>query len=473
MDEPIVHDRVTVPFSGPGAGTAPLTWGQKSILQDMRNSDWTYNISGAHHLPEGLTVADVAERLGRLMGKHPALRTRFGTDDEGKPCQVVHGSGEIDLEVMTFADHLDRAAAVDHGNKLWLKWMAAPLAEHTPWSLRMGVMRHRGEAVYAVLTIGHLVADGVGALLLMTDLGLGELVGRPVDPDAVLLADLGRRESAPELRRVSDRAMRYWEGHLRDLPPLTFGGSGAPDYEAGRRCRNVRFSSRAAYLAVVEIARRTRTDTGRVLLAVIATAIARTTGVDPLTLHVAAGNRYRPGLADVIGTVVQNAVLTLDLDGTVDDVIAQARRATTAALMNSYYDPDRLAELTARLDAERGHPARITCRVNDRRFSTRTRADAVADAAPLTEDEIRSRLPETYLRWNKFVYRWTDQLFVNIEDHPDTVYLQVVGDTEIFSAEQVEAMLRAVEEVAVEAAFHPDVPTGARPRPAVSGGGPR
>ncbi|MFD0200904.1 MULTISPECIES: condensation domain-containing protein [Saccharothrix] len=469
MGERIVQSRVTVPFSGPGAGTAPLSWGQKTILQDMRNSDWTYNISGAHHLPEGLTVADVAERLSRLMGKHSALRTRFGTDDDGKPCQVVHGSGEIDLEVMTFADHLDRTDAVDHGNRLWLKWMASPLEEHTPWPLRMGVMQYRGEAVYLVLTLGHLVVDGVGGLLLMTDLGLGELVGRPVDPDAVRLADLARQEATPELRRVSDRAMRYWETHLRALPPLTFGESGAPDYEAGRRCRNVRFQSRAAYLAVVEIARRTRTDTGRVLLAVIATAIARATGVNPLTLHVAAGNRYRPGLADVIGSVVQNAVLTLDFDGTVDDVIAQARQATTAALMNSYYDPDQLAELAARLDAERGYPARITCRINDRRFSTRARADAVAEAVPLTEDEIRARLPETHLKWHKFVYRWTDQLFVNIEDHPDTVYLQVVSDTEAFPAEQVEAMLYAVEEVAVEAAFRSDVPTGAQPRPAVTG----
>jgi hypothetical protein len=473
MGERIVHDRVAVPFSGPGAGTAPLSWGQKAILQDMRNSDWTYNISGAHYVPDGLTVADVAERLGRLMGKHPALRTRFGTDDDGKPCQVVHGSGEIELEVMTFADHLDRTDAVDHGNRLWLKWMATPLEEHTPWPLRMGVMQYRGEAVYMVLTLGHMVVDGVGGLLLMTDLDLGELVGRPVDPDAVRLADLARWETTPQARRISDRAMRYWEGHLRSLPPLTFGEPEVPDYEAGRRCRNVRFQSRAAYLAVVEIARRIRTDTGPVLLAVIATAIARTTGVNPLTLHVASGNRYRPGLADVIGSVVQNAVLTLDFDGTVDDVIAQARQATTSALMHSYYDPDQLAELAERLDAERGHPARITCRVNDRRFSTRSRADAVEAAPAVTEDEIRARQPETHLKWHRFVYRWTDQLFVNIEDHPDTVHLQVVTDIDLFPAEQVEALLHAVEEVAIEAAFHSDVPTGAQPRPAVTGAGSR
>ncbi|WP_158839830.1 condensation domain-containing protein [Saccharothrix deserti] len=463
VSDRIVSDRITVPFSGPGAGTAPLTWGQKAIIQDMRTSDWTYNISGAHPLPEGLTVEDIAARLSRLMGKHPALRTRLGTDAEGRPCQVVSASGEIDLEVVTFADELERDAAVNYANKLWLDWMATPIARHSPWSLRMAVMRHRGAAVSLVLTIGHLVADGVGALLLMTDLGIGELAGRAVDPDALCLADLARREQTPEVRRVSDRAMRYWEGQLRPLPPLTFGAPKSPDYRPGERCRNVRFHSPAAYLAVLAIAQRTRTDTSRVLLAVIAIAIGRTTGVNPLTTHVVASNRFRPALADVIGSVVQNSVLTLDLDGNVGDVVARARQATTLAWMQAYYDPDQLAELTARLDAERGHPARITCRISDRRFSTRVEAEAMARSASVTAEAIRAQLPETFLKWHKYVYRWTDQVFINIEDRPKTVYLQMVFDTEVFTTQQVEAMLRAVEEVAIEAAFDPDALTRVAP----------
>lgn len=459
MAEGFVLDRITVPFAGPGAGTAPLTWGQKALLRDMRTSDWTYNISGAHHLPEGLTVTDVAELLGRLMGKHPALRTRIGADDEGNPCQVVSGSGEIDLEVVTFADELDREAAYRYGNKRWLEWMASPLEQHTPWPIRMGVMQHRGAAVYLVLTIGHLVADGVGGLLLMTDLGLGELAGTAVDPGAVRLADLARREQTPQVRRISDRAMRYWEEQLRPLTPMTFDAPDSPDYEPGGRCRNVRFHSPAAYLAVLAIAQRTRTDTSRVLLVLIAIAIGRTTGVNPLTTHLVASNRFRPGLSDVIGSVVQNAVLTLDLDGTVDDVVARARQTTTLAWMHAYYDPDQLDELAARLDDERGHPARITCRISDRRFSTKTDAEEQVRTATVTPEAIRAKLPETFLRWHKFVYRWTDQVFINVEDRPDTVYLQMVFDIDAFTKEQVEALLRAVEEVAVEAAFDPAAPT--------------
>ncbi|NUT45751.1 MAG: condensation protein [Saccharothrix sp.] len=463
MADGIVLDRIAVPFAGPGAGVAPLSWGQKALLKDMRTSNWTYNISGAHYLPDGLTVQDVADRLSALMGKHPALRTRMGTDDEGRPCQVVSASGEIDLEVVDFADHLDRADAVNYGNRLWLKWMAVPLAKHTPWPLRMGVMRYRGEAVYLVLTIDHMVADGVGALLLMTDLGIGELAGTPVDADAVRLADLARREQTPQVRRISDRAMVHWERHLRDLPPTTFGGPKSPDYQPGERCRNVRIHSPATYLAVLAIAQRTRTDTSRVLVALIAIALGRTTGVNPLTTHLVAGNRYRPGLSDVIGSVVQNAVLRLDLDGDVDEVVARVRQTTTIAWMQAYYDPDQLAELADRLDAERGHPARITCRISDRRFSTKTAAEAMVRDASVTPEEIQAKLPETFFKHHNYVYRWTDQVFINVEDRPDAVHLQMVFDTEVFTAEQAEALLRAVEEVAVEAAFDPAVPTGVAP----------
>ncbi|QFZ21238.1 condensation domain-containing protein [Saccharothrix syringae] len=457
MDEGFTSERIAVPFSGPGAGTAPLAWGQKAIMKDMRVTGWTHNNSGAHPLPDGLTVADVAERLGRLMGKHPALRMRLGTDDEGRPCQEVVGSGEIDLEVFTFADDLDRSAAVDFGNRLWFDWMMEPLS---PWLLRMAVMQHRGAAVYLVLTVGHLVADGVGTLLLMTDLGIGELADQEVDPNAVWTVDLARREQTPALRRISDRAMRYWEEQLRPLPPTTFGEPKHPG-RLGHRYWHGRFISPAAHLAVVALAQRTRTDTSRVLLAVIATAIGRVTGITPLTTSVIVSNRFRPGLSDVIASLSQDSVLTLDLDGTVDDVVGRARRETTRAWMQAYYDPDQLDELIARLDAERGYPAEVTCRISDRRFSTRPRAEAAARGAAVTREAVRAALPETLLSWDGYLdhTRAPDQLFISVEDRPDVVHLQCLFDMAVLTSEEVEAVLRGVEEVAVEAAFEAGVPT--------------
>jgi hypothetical protein len=453
--ERIVVDRITVPFSGPGAGTAPLTWGQKAIMRDMRATGWTHHNSGAHPLPDGTTVEDVAARLGRLMGKHPALRMRLGTDADGKPCQVVHASGEIDLEVVTFADELERDDAISYGNELWFDWMMTPFAGHTPWLLRMAVMRHRGAAVYLVLTVGHLAADGTGTLLLMTDLGIGELAGRAVDQDAVWTVELARREQTPAVRRVSDRAMGYWEDQLRLLPPLTFGEPRYPDGRLGKRYWHGRFNSPAAYLAVLAIAQRTRTDTSRVLLAVIAIAVGRATGLNPLTANVIVNNRFRPGLADVIGSLSQNSVLTIDLDGTVDEVVVRTRRLAMLAWLQAYYDPDQLDELTARLDAERGYPARVTCRISDRRFSVRPETEAKVRGASVTREAIQAKLPETFIAWDGYLDNLPEQAFINIEDRPETVWLQLVFDMAVLTTEQVETMLRAVEEVAIGAAFDP------------------
>lgn len=459
MAEPSTVERIAVPFSGPGAGTAPLSWGQRAIMRDMRATGWTHNNSGAHPLPENMTVADVAARLSRLMSKHPALRTRLGTDADGQPCQVVSGSGEIELDVLTFADELDRAEAIRYGNRLWFDWMMVPL---DGWLLRMAVMQHRGHAVYLVLTVGHLVADGTGTLLLMADLGIGELADRRVDENAVWTADLARREQLPELRRVSDRAMRYWEGQLKALPALTFGEPTHPDGRLGSRYWHGRFNSQATYLAVLAIARRTRTDTSRVLLALIAIAVGRATDVNPLTSNVIVSNRFRPGLADVIGSLSQNSVLTIDLDGTVDEVVARTRTAAMLAWLQAYYDPDQLDKLTERLDAERGYPARITCRISDRRFSTRPATEAAVRDAVVTADAITAKLPETFLTWDGCLDNLPEQAFIVIEDRPNTVHLQLVFDMAVFTTEQVETMLRAVEEVAVEAAFDPAAPSRVR-----------
>jgi hypothetical protein len=264
-------------------------------------------------------------------------------------------------------------------------------------------------------------------------------------------------EQSPESRRVSDRAMRHWETRLRAIPPVTFGAPTRPEGQSGRRFRYGRFDSPSAYLAVLAIAERTRTDTSRVLLAVIATAIGRATGVHPLTTKVVVSNRFRPGFAGAVATVSQDSVLTVELDGTVDDVVARVRRASTVAWLHAYYDPDQLADLAARLDRERGHPARVTCRINDRR-AVRPAAGLVRGAR-VTAARIRARAAETSLVWDGDLDSANEQVFLAVEDRPGTVFLQGIFDLTCFTEEQAERLLRGVEEVAVEAAFDPAAPT--------------
>jgi hypothetical protein len=481
MAEQSGADRIGVPFAGSGAGAAPLTWGQKAILHDMRETGWALNLSAVHVLPAGTTVEDVAARLSSLISRYPALRMRLEPDERGNPRQVVHASGEVGLFVVDVPDSEDHAGVLRRANDLWYERLFTELDLYRDWPMRMTVFRHRGLAACQVWTLPEILVDVTSFNLIMQDLTSGDTTNRRLgDPRAAGILELGRREQSPALRRTSDRAMRYWESQVRHIPPLTFGEPTHPEGRLGQRYWHGRFSSPAAYLAMLAIARRTRTDSSRVLLALIATAIARVTGVNPLTAKVILNNRFRPGFAGAIASLSQNSVLTLDLaDATIDEAVARARRVSLAAGMYAYYDPEQLEQLIARLDAERGYPARVTCRINDRRVTARPTTD---EGGQVTLEKIGQKLPETFLSWDGTLEALPEQAFISVEDYPGTVYLQVIFDLACFTEAQVEALLYGVEEVAIAAAFDanapalldagldgqiPQVPAAASPLPAL------
>jgi hypothetical protein len=460
MSEQISRDRMAVPFTGAEAGTEPLTWGQQAIWRDMQDSGNQFSMGGRLTLPEGSTVDDVAARLSGLMERHPALRMRLGADGAGRPRQEVAGAGQTGLDILTFPDNADRADVERYAADLMDTWPLERFDFHRDWPLRMALLRHRGACLKLVWALSHLVADGGAHLLLANDLieagPAGRAAGEPRHPQ---ILDIARSEQTPQLRQLSRRAMRHWEAQLRHIPVQTFGEPARPQGQPGPRYRQARFSSPAAHLAMLAIANRTGTDASRVMLAVIATAIGRATGVHPLTLQVMVSNRFRSGLADVIAPIAQNSVVTIDVaDTSIDEVVAQARSASLTAGMRAYYDPADLSEVTARLDAERGYPARVSCRLNDQRAMI-MRTDKQAGPGDVTPEQLRRRLPESSLAWLSPLDNLHTQANIIVENRQDIVSLHMQADLWCLTHGQAEALLRGVEEVAVEAAFDAAAPT--------------
>ena len=456
MFEQTSRDRIVVRFTGTGAGVEPLTWGQKAILQDMQDSGDQFSMGGRIELPQDWTVEDAAALLSGLIGRHAALRMRLGSGGAGRPGQEVAGSGQIGLDILTIPADADAAR---YAAELMDTWPVERFDFRRDWPLRIAVIRQRGACLHLVWVLSHLVADG-GAHVLLGDLIEDEAAGRAVGEDRRLqILDVARSEQTPRLRQLSARAMQYWESQLRDIPAQTFG---EPDHQrdhAGPRYGQVRFSSPAAHLAMRAIAKRTGTDASRVTLAVIATAIGRATGAHPLTIKVTVNNRFRPGLADVIAPIAQNSVVTIDVtDTSVDEVVARARGALMTAGMRAYYDPDDLREVTAKLDAERGYPARVTCRVNDQRAMTMG-AGEEAYFGEVTPEQVRQKLAETTLTWLGPRDHMHEQVNILVEPRPDVVSLHLMWDLWSLTNGQVEAIAREVEAVAVEAAFDPAAPT--------------
>ena len=459
MFEPTSRDRITLHFTGRQAGREPLTWGQKAILHDMRDSGNQFSMGGMMGLPAGSTVDAAAARLSGLMGRNAALRARLRTDSAGGPGLEVASSGDIGLDILTIPDAAEPADVTQYARDLMDTWPLTRFDFATDWPLRMAVLRHRGACVRLVWALSHLVADGGAHLLLLDDLIAAGTDGRAdAAPPRRDILDVARSEQEPQLRQLSSRAMRHWESSLRHLPAQTFAEPAALADRPGPRYWQARFSSPAAYLAMTAIARRTGTDASRVTLALIATAIGRATGVHPLTIKLMVNNWFRPGLADVIAPIAQNSVVTIDVtDTSVDEVVARARGAALAAGMRAYYDPDELDAVMTRLDAERGYPARVTCRVNDQRAMIMR--EEAAHPGDVTPDELSRQLAETSLTWLGPRENMHEQANILIENRRDVLSLHMMWDRRSLSDEQVEALLRGVEDVAVEAAFDPAAPT--------------
>src|SRR5690606_32692901 len=93
---------------------------------------------------------------------------------------------------------------------------------------------------------------------------------------------------------------------------------------------------------------------------------------------------------------------------------------------------------------------------NDRRGQAATEP---VPAAP-SRQELESARSRTAIRWERQQDEPFEELFLHVNKASDTLDLTAQFDTCYLSPADVEALLRGMEEVAVEAAFNSMVPTG-------------
>jgi hypothetical protein len=446
MAEPVI-----VRFAGPGSDVEELNWAQRSIWESMRAADRSIAIGGTMPLAAGTTVEDIAAILRFAMCRHPSLRTRLRFEPDGRPLQVVSGSGEIALAVVDVPDEADPAETAE---AIRARQELGTFDYVNEWPVWMSVVRHRGRATHLVAMYSHLAVDGQGLAALVTDLAnMDPSTGEATAPvDGVAPADLARQQRTPAAQWHSAAALRYWEGVLRAIPPRRF-----------REChdrREPRFweldcLSPALLLAVPAIAHRNRVSSGMVLLAMYAIALARVTGLSPSVAQVVVNNRFRPGFAGSVSHLTQYAPAVIDVrDATFDDVVGRARRASMVATKHAYYDAAACHELIARVGRERGERIDTALFFNDRRDHSRDAAEHRADLG----SAIREALPRTVRRWGRR-FDWYDGLFfLHINEADGAISYTAWADTHHLSPADLEEFVRQYEAVAVEAALDPGAP---------------
>ncbi len=437
-------DRIMVPFHGAGRGVEELSWGQRELWGGMVRQRTWMPMSIVLPVPDGTALDDVVAELRFVVERYPSMRTRLRFRPDQPPQQVLADSGEVPLEVVEVAAGGDPAATAE---EVCRRLVDSDYDFEREWPVRSAVIRHRGVLTHQVMVVCHLVSDGFGTMVLVEEMDRWRRAGRRWDATATAMPPLeqARWQRSPAGQRQSATALRYWEDALRTIPPRRFPGPVDP-----RRPRHWQagFTSRALHLAAQVIARRTGTDRTTVLLTAFAAGLAAATGIHPVVVRVVVGNRFRRPLARSMSPVSQPALCVLDVaDLPFDEAVARTRKRALVAYKHAYYDPNQLDALIRRVNRERGAEVDIACYFNDRGPLT------AADGGQVpTAEQVRAALVDTDFHWMARHDRPNERMFLTISATPDTVDLDICGDTQHIPPAVLETCVRQTEAAAVAAA---------------------
>lgn len=439
--------QIMIPFQGEGSDVEELTWAQRSTWEAMKAAGRSIVIGGVMAMPDGMTVDQIAGILRFAMCRHQSLRTRLRFAPDGRPLQVVSPSGEVALTVVDVPDGGDPAAAAE---AIRARQELATFDYVNEWPVWITVVQYQGKVSHMVAMYSHLVVDGQGIAALGADLSnMDDAGGAFTVPVAgIQPAALARQQQTPAAQRQSAAALRHWERVLRSVAPRRFGPC---DDRREPRFWELVCRSPALLYAVRAICARTAIDSGAVLLAAYAVAMARLTGNSPSVAHVVVHNRFRPGFEASVSNLAQYAPAVIEVrDATFDEIVAQTWRASITASKHAYYDAAAYHELVARISRERGDRIDTALYFNDRRGESRqaatgeTSRQAILDALALTERRWGSR------------FDWYDGLFfLQIDEDPHAIAFAAWADTHHLAPADLDSFTHHFEAALVEAALDP------------------
>ncbi len=454
-----VVDRILVRFDAEGSGVAEVTWGQMAQWQSIVVSGQSRTLGGISGMPPGTSLDDVVDDLRYALVRHQSLRTRLRLDGEVDadgdiiPRQECHASGEFELEVVDAGDDDPSEVAT----AVLQRRQTVPFDYENEWPMRMTVIRQHGELVRLVAVYLHLVIDAGGLEVLIADGAARPRDGSEPPPvTATPPLEQAAWQQGPAGQRLNLAAERYLDHALHSVPMSRFG---EPRYPGAAGFKEVRYRSPALMLAVRAASARCRANTSAVLLASFAVAVGRVGGRTPILAMLTVSNRFRPRLGESVSALAQVVPWVSDVgDITIGEAVARAEKSTLNAYKHAYFDPIRQDDVYRRVFAERGGVIDLSCYYNDRRQQT------VAPPGPAPTDvEIRDALPLSTYEWVEDPEMPSTKLYLYVDDDtPDALDLIMSVDLRYFSPDDLLALVREIEAVAVDAAMVPTTPTDVR-----------
>ncbi|KOT31429.1 hypothetical protein ADK41_30975 [Streptomyces caelestis] len=345
-----------VPFAGEESD-GPATWGQQAFWDGLLRYDctgWNRNVATVVRLPEGSSLNDTLNLLGRITDRHEGLRTEVYQGADGLR-QRVHAQGTLSVGEISGAHPADTAREAARLRALPLGTDGVP-----PFAASVAVEDGRPRAL--VLAFSHLVVDASSVRVILDGLA------RPSWEPAAQPREQALRE-AGELRRTGLRAAGTWVREAGDTV-FPFAAAHASPAE-GRVVQQVLTSAPAAE-RLLQISAALGADASAVLLTVAAVGLAVPLGLSRLPLQVVTSNRHRTGTRNYVGVLAQFGPLTvgLDPDASFTDVLARTGRRAMSAYNSALWSPAGLQEALAAAGRSLDDVLGATLTFNDIRAAT-------------------------------------------------------------------------------------------------------
>ncbi|MFF0387344.1 condensation domain-containing protein [Kitasatospora sp. NPDC004615] len=428
---------VVVEFSVEAAeAEGPLTLGQDNMIRCLRHDEPSHmNKQATWTVPAGADLPTCARALQILAERHAALRTVFpGPADRQPERQRVRSAGEFIVHVIALGDDEDPAERAERfcwdGRR-----QAFDLAEDFP--LRCALLTRHGVPVLLAVVICHAQLDGVATGLLYQEwltLAAGGTLPAPTAPTPVEVAEQERSSSGQRRTRA---ALRHWEHILADQPSAVFADDRIGSNDTLLPTLGVRSPAGAAALA--RAAQRTGASNSAVLLACYAALAAHRAARTTVVMAALSANRHRPGLAEHIGTLAQDALLAVDTDcPDLDTLIGRTQAQALSGYWHATFDAERIWQLIEDVAHRRGARFARHVVVNDLSATVPDAVAATRPDPPADPDLAWYPAEPTPTRLMLNIWRTTGCLEFTLHTHPDVLDRD---ETELFA----HALLRLLD----------------------------
>src|SRR6266536_2453400 len=295
-------------------GFLPLSFAQERLwfLDQLAPGLALYNVPVALRLRGRLEVGVLRRALSRVVARHEALRTRFGSV-RGVPYQLIDPPGPVELPVQPVTGAALEQRVVALGRQPFDLERGPLLRAHL---LRLGELDH-----LLVLNAHHIVTDGWSVRVLLGELAAvyeALLRGRPdpLPPLAVQYADYAVWQRQWLQGGVLEEQLAYWTGQLAGLSSLEFPADrprpAAPSYAGGLVERVLPAGLQAR---LVELARASQVTLFTVLLAAFQVLLGRYCQQDDVVVGSVFAGRTRSELEPLVGFFANTLVLRSSLAG--------------------------------------------------------------------------------------------------------------------------------------------------------------